>query len=123
MRSSFRAAFSSSRGIGLVGIPALVLGQHLLHGALDLPGLAQEVLPPAALGLRGIGGQLDTIDGEHLASDEALPIADHEDLGEDVRDGRGVIGDEGSDGAEVRLAVTAQRNEDDVLPASGFDAA
>ena len=42
----------------------------------------------AALGFRGIGGQLHPVDGEHLPADQSLPIADREDLGEDLANGR-----------------------------------
>ena len=48
--------------------------------------LVFEVGAGAALLLTGVAGQLDTIDGEHLASDQFLPITQVEYLSEDAGD-------------------------------------
>ena len=56
-------------------------GEQLLDRLMHLVSLAQEVLALAALGFGSIRGQLNPVDGEHLAPDQPLPIADHEDLG------------------------------------------
>lgn len=45
-------------------------------------GLALGIGPRAALRLGRIGRQLDAVDGEHLAPDQPLPVAEVEDLGE-----------------------------------------
>jgi hypothetical protein len=111
-------------GVAVVaGVARLVLFDHTRDGGFDLRGFALEVGAAAALGLGGVAGELHAVDGEHVAADETLAVAHHEHLGEDTGDGLAVIGNEGGNGAVVRLAVTAQRDEDDVVPAGGLDAA
>ena len=59
------------------------------HGAsrsFELGGLVFEVGTGAALLLAGVCWQLDAVDGEHLATDQPLPVAQVEDLGEDAGD-------------------------------------
>ena len=76
-----------ARGVRLAGgggIGVAVLGQHRLRRLLHLRGLALEIGARAGLGFAGVTGQLDTVDGEHLAPDQALPIAERQHLGEQL---------------------------------------
>ena len=76
----------------------------------------------AGLGFAGVTRQLDAIDGEHLAAEEALPVAHHQNLGEQLGGEIAQFGDEGGQGGEVGLAVARNRDEDDVLvPAASLN--
>jgi hypothetical protein len=85
-----------------------------LHGGFHFVGLVDEVGPGAAALFACVGGQLDAVDGEHLAADQALCIADQKRLFEDLTDQVTQTADEGGDGGEVGAAVTAEGDEDDV---------
>jgi len=81
-------AFDALAGLpGKVGcdrqaiVPAVAF-EHPPGGAFELVGLTQEIGPRAALCLAGIGWQLDAVDGEHLAPDQPLAVAEVEHLGE-----------------------------------------
>jgi hypothetical protein len=62
-------------------------------------------------------------DGEHLAADEPLTVADEQDLLEQRRDLGAQGADEGGKAREVRGAVAAERNEGDLFAAGAFDLA
>ena len=68
----------------------------------------------------GIGGQLDAINGEHLASDQTLTVANDENLSKQFSNLFSPIGDEGSKRGEVRLAVAGDGDEQDLLPTGQF---
>jgi hypothetical protein len=96
--------------------------EHGLGGSLELPGPVQELGPGAASMLAGVARQLDAVDGEHLAADEPLPVADGQDFLEQPRRLGTQGGDEGGDGGEMRLAVAGEGDEGDVFPAGPLDA-
>lgn len=75
----------------------------------------------AAALLGGVAGQLDAVDGEHLAPDQALRVTDQEHLLEHFANQLPQARDEGGDGGEVRAGVPAQSNEGDVIAARAFD--
>ena len=52
-----------------------VAGEHELHGGVEFVGLAVKVGAGAAPGFRRIAGELDAVYREHLAADQALPVA------------------------------------------------
>ena len=62
-------------------------------------------------------------DGEHLAADEALAVAQVEDLGEELGNVVAQTGDEGGEGGEVRGAVATEGDEGYMFAAGAFDAA
>ena len=62
-----------------------VARQHLLGSLFHLLGLALVVAAGTALRLTGVGRELDAIDGKHLPANQALPITDHQHLGEQLR--------------------------------------
>jgi hypothetical protein len=63
------------------------------------------------------------VDGEHLAPDEILKLADKKDLGEDIGDLVLQLPDESGHGGEVRGAVSRERDEGDAGAAGFFDPA
>lgn len=91
--------------------------QYLLGGGFHLGHLALVVGPFARFGLAGVGRQLDAVDGEHLAPDESLPVADHQDLGKELGHRVAQAGDERGQRREVRLAVARDGDEQDILAA------
>jgi len=95
--------------------------EHLRHRRFHLLRLAQEVLARAALGLGGIGGQLDPVDGEHLPADQPLAVTHREHLGEDRLERFAQFGDEGGERGEVRRAVAGDGHEQHVAATGGFD--
>lgn len=97
--------------------------EHGLGGGFQFGGLMVEVGAGAALGFAGVAGQLDAVDGEHLAPDQALPVADVEDLAEDAGDVVAERRDKSGEGGEMRLAVTGQGDEGDVFAAGALDVA
>ena len=96
--------------------------EHDTGGGLKLGVRVFEVGAGAALLFAGVAGQLDAVDGEHLAPDQSLPVAQVEDLGEDAGDVIGKGRDKPGDGGEVRLGVAGEGDEGDVVAADGFDA-
>lgn len=103
---------------GLIGrrvVRTLVLRQHLLGGTLHARRLALIVGAGAGFGLAGIGGEFDAIDGKHLAADQALALADQENLREQFGDAVMHARDKGGECGEVRLAVTRDGDEQDIL--------
>ena len=82
-----------------------------------------EVGAGATLGLAGVARQLDAVDGEHLAADQALPVTDEQDVAKQAADLGAQRADETSEGGEVRAAITGQGDEGDVFSAGPFDAA
>ena len=113
--------FGAQGGLGFVGaVCAVGLTMALeqgLHGGFQLVSLVDEVGPGAAALFACVGGQLDTVDGEHLAADQALRVAHEQHLLEDLADQVTEAADEGGDegGGEVGAAVAAQGDEDDVV--------
>jgi len=73
--------------------------------------------------LRGIAGQLDPVDGEHLAADQPLAVTDGEHGGEDRRDLIAQGRYEVRDGREVGPGIAAQGDERDVFLAGPGDRA
>ena len=73
--------------------------------------------------LRGIAGELDPVDGEHLAADQPLAVTDREHGGEDRRDLIAQGRYEVRDGREVGPRVAAQGDERDVILAGPGDRA
>lgn len=127
-----RVAYESlpSRGVlrrqgrlDLAGIFGPMPCQHRLGGALHLLRLSLEVGPGAAAVLRGIAGQLDPVDGEHLAADQPLAVTDGEHGGEDRRDLIAQGRYEVRDGREVGPGIAAQGDERDVFLAGPGDRA
>ena len=74
------------RALARSGIGRALLGQDLIDRLLHLGHLAQRVLALAALGFRGIAGQLHPVDGEPLPPNASLTIADGEHLREELAD-------------------------------------
>ena len=68
----------------------------------------------------GISRQLDAINGEHLASDQTLMVANDENLSKQFGNLLPPVGDEGSKRGEVRLAVAGDGDEQVVLPTGLF---
>jgi len=94
---------------------------HRRRGGFELRRLPLEVGAGAAAVLGRVAGELHAVDGEHLAPDQPLPIADRHDGGEHVRDGVAQRADEVGDGGEVRGGVAAEGEEGDVLAAEARD--
>ena len=69
----------------------------------------------------GVAWEFDTIDGEHLAANESLSVAEVEDLGRELGHVISKPRDEGSDGREVRGTVAGEGDEADVFAAQPFD--
>ena len=67
-------------------IVATVLLDDLGHLRAHLGRLAHEVSARAAFGFRGVTGQLNPVDREHLAPDQPLSMADREHLCEQLGD-------------------------------------
>ena len=88
----------------------------------EFGGLVFEVGTGAALLLAGVAGQLDAVDGEHLAPDQPLPIAQVEDLGEETGDVVSEVRDKSGNRGEVGLGVAGQGDEGDVVAAHALDA-
>lgn len=68
-----------------------------------------------------VAGQLDAVNGRHLASDQTLPVAQVERLGKDASKVVGQRRDKSGERSEARLAVATQGNEGDVVAAGGFN--
>ena len=85
-------------------------GGHFGGFIIGAIGEANAVLAAPAI-FAGIRREFDAIDGEHLAPDQALVVADQEDLREQFGDGVAHAGDKGSECGEVRLAVARDGNE------------
>lgn len=96
-------------------------GEHARRGGLQLLRLPLEVGALAAAPLRRIARELHPIDGEHLAADQSLLVADRQDGGEDVRDVRALAADERGDRREVRGARSTEGNEGHVVLAQPGD--
>ena len=82
-----------------------------------------EVGTGAALLLAGVGRQFHAVDGEHLASDQTLAVAQAEHLSKDAGDVVGKTRDKCSNRGEVRLGVARQGDKGNVMTADGFDVA
>ena len=93
-----------------------------LSRRFEFVGLANEIGTGTALGLGGIAWQFDAVDGEHLPTNQALSIAEVEDLGEQSGDVVAQSRDKGGNRGEVRGAVAGERDEGDVLAAQAFAA-
>ena len=109
--------------VGFVG-QAVVLAvafEHLLGGGFEFVGLVGEVSAGAAFGFGGVAGQLDAVDGEHFAADQALPVAEVEDLGKEFGNFFVKAGDEGGERGEVRHGIARKRYEGDVFAAQPLD--
>ena len=108
-------------GLNRQGVVLAMAGEHLLSRLFELGGLLLEVGAGTALALAGVAGQFDAIDGEHLAADQALPVAEVDHLTEDGSNLVAETGDEVGEGGEVWRAITAECNEGDLLAAGTFD--
>jgi hypothetical protein len=131
-----RAALGAAAIFGVLRQPLADLRRVALEPlkALRLPGLqvgfdrlgilravAREVGPGAALGFRRIARQLHPVDGEHLAPDQSLAVADKQHLREHIGNVLTQRADEVRDGGEVRDVVSGQGDEGDVLSAGPLD--
>ena len=105
--------------LGLFVVLALPF-DHGLGGLFHLLGLAQEIGTGTAPGFAGIAWQLDAIDGEHVAPDQALTITHGEHLGEQLGGQIAHGRNERSKGGEVRQAVAGHRHKQHMLAASGL---
>jgi hypothetical protein len=85
--------------------------EHLLHLRFDLLGLALEFSSGTARRLAGIAGELHPVDGEHLAPDESLGIAQKQHLGKQNGDLVLQLPHKRGNGGEVRDAVARQDHE------------
>ena len=97
--------------------------EHDLSGGFQFVGLVFEVGAGAALLFAGITGQFDAINSKHLAPDQALPVAQIENLAENVSDVIGETGNKSRNGSEVRLAIAGQSDEDDVMTTDSLNVA
>src|SRR5690606_27049384 len=110
-------------GLAAAGVVPAVPLQHGPGGGFELGGLPLEIRAGPAPGLAGIAWELDAVDGEHLASDQALPVAQVEDVGEDPRNLVAEASDKGGNRRKVRRVITGQRHECDVLATGPLDGA
>jgi len=99
------------------GVVLAVAGQHDLSRRFEFLGLSGKISTGAAFGFTGVAREFDAINREHLASDQALPVAEVDHLGEELGDVFAQSGDKGGDGRKVRGAVTGERDEADVFSA------
>ena len=58
----------------------LVQGQYLVGGFVQAICAVAQFGMSAATFFAGVAGELDTVDGEHVAPDQALSITGHQDL-------------------------------------------
>lgn len=72
--------FLGEVGFDRLAVVLAVTRQRLARCSFEFVGLMSEVGPRAALGLGGVAGQFDAVDGEHFPTDQALPVAEVEDL-------------------------------------------
>ena len=107
--------FPSESSLNRFAVGFAVAFEHDPRCGFELGGLMAEIGTGAALMFAGVAGELDAVDGKHLAPDQALAVAQVKDLGKDPDD---VVGE----GGEVRLGVATQGDEGDVVAADGFDA-
>jgi len=101
----------------LIAVPS----EHRLDGRFQLGGMSLEVRSGTAPALARVAWQLNAVDGEHLAADQALPVAKEEHLREELGDGVGASSHEGCNGGKVRPTIARQRHERDVLTAGPLD--
>ena len=98
----------------LVRLP--MAGDDLPDNLLHLLFLFGKVFLGSAPFLRGVGGELDTVDGKHLLADEVHLVTDEEDFEKELDDllikGRDEVGN----GGEVGGGIAGEGHEDDVLP-------
>ncbi len=97
------------------GIGGTVAMHHGFDGGFHFCRLSREVSPCAALGLGGIGGQLDAIDGKQFASDQPLSITDDEHLSKQLGDCVAEFANKGGNRCEVGAAITRYRHEQHVV--------
>ena len=87
----------------------------------ELVGLTFEVGAGPAFALGGVTGQLDTVDGKHVATDEPLALTDGEYGAEHRGDIVTEMADEMRDGGEMRLRIATERDKHDVLGTGAGD--
>lgn len=80
-----------------------------------------DVCPRATPALRRVARELHAIDGEHLAAEEPLGVADRDHRGEHPRDVLAERAHEVGNRREVRRGVPTQRDERDVVATALFD--
>ena len=95
---------------------------HFPCCSFELGGLPREVCPRSTPALRRVVRQLHPINGEHLAADQALPIANRQDRSEYQRDVLAHAADEVGDGGEMRAAIAAQGDKGHLVAAGPFNA-
>jgi hypothetical protein len=96
--------------------------EHDAGSGFEFDGLVFEVGTGAALLLAGVARQFDVVDGEHLAPDQPLAVAQIEDLGEEAGDVVREAGNESGNRGEVGLGVARQGDEGDVVAAHALNA-
>jgi hypothetical protein len=82
--------------------------------------MAQFLMGAAAL-FAGVGGEFDAVDGEHLATDQALRIAGHQHLGKQWLDLLAKVAHELGDVCMAGLAVAADGDELHIALAGALD--
>lgn len=108
-------------GRGLAIIVGTMAFEHLLCLRFELCRLSFELGPGAAFSLAGVARQLHAVDGEHLAADQTLHIADERDRRERVGDFVAETANETCNRGEVRSRIPGQGDEGDVFSTGAFD--
>lgn len=109
------------RGFRGQGIGGPMARENRPRRGFQLRGLALKVRPRAAPPLRGVAGELYPVDGEHLAPDQALGVANRDHRPKHPRDVLAQCAHEGRDRREMRRGVAAQGDERHVFLAGPLD--
>jgi hypothetical protein len=99
----------------------LVQGHDLVGRLLQSISSVAQFFMGATAFFAGVGGELDAIDGEHVAANQSLGIAGHQDLAEQGFDLGAEVGHELGNVGMAGLAVTADGDELDVAIARLFN--
>ena len=113
--------------LGFHGVVCAVLVLGLVQGHDLVGSLLQSISPVAQLFMgaaalfAGVAGELDAIDGKHIASDQSLGVTGHQDLTKERFDLRAQAAYKFGDVGMAGLAVTADGDELDVALARLFN--
>lgn len=119
-------SFDAGLAFGVLGsflggaVLALVQADDLVGRLVQAPGAVQQFGVGTATLLAGVAGKFDAVDGEHIASDEALRVAGHEYLTEQRLDLFAQATDELGDVGVAGLAVATDGDELDVAGTGAF---
>jgi hypothetical protein len=97
--------------------------QHRLRCGFELGRLALEVRAGPAPCFARVARELHAVDGEHLASDQSLTVAQVEDLRENVGDFIAEASDKGGDRRRMWGVIVGQRHEGNVFAAVTLEGA